>query len=154
MERAITGFGQDEDGDWYATLDCLHRQHVRHKPPFFNRPWVVTEAGREEFLGIPLDCVRCDRLELPDNLVVYKSTPEFTAATLPAGLRRNHSIKTGSWGLMQVLEGSVALVFGEARHVAEAGGCIAIPPTASHHAETLASETRCRIDFLRAVQAH
>ena len=106
MERAITGFSRDELADWFATLECGHRQHVRHKPPFFNRPWVGSEEGRAALLGQPLDCVRRDRLELPDGFVVYKHTPEFSEQTLPAGLRRDHAIKQGSWGLLHVLEGS------------------------------------------------
>ena len=88
MERAITRFSRDELADWFATLECGHRQHVRHKPPFFNRLWVESEEGRAAFLGQPLNCVRCDRLELP------------------AGLGRDHAIKQGSWGLLHVLEGS------------------------------------------------
>ena len=127
MERAITGFGQDEPGDWFATLDCLRRQHVRHKPPFFNRPWVTTPEGRKQFLGTTLDCVWCDRLELPDDLVAYKSMPEFDETTLPAGLRRDHSVKTGSWGVMYVIAGSVALVFETTRRTAVAGERIPIP---------------------------
>ncbi len=65
MFRRITGFHRDETGDWVAELECGHDQHVRHKPPFFNRPWVTTESGRENKLGMKLNCVRCDRLELP-----------------------------------------------------------------------------------------
>lgn len=63
MQRSIIGFHQDEANDWVAELDCGHGQHVRHKPPFFNRPWVVTAAGRRAKLGMQLDCVRCDRQE-------------------------------------------------------------------------------------------
>ncbi|MEZ4368912.1 MAG: DUF3565 domain-containing protein [Kofleriaceae bacterium] len=65
MERAITGYHQDEHGDWVAELACGHRQHVRHRPPFFLRPWVTTAAGRAEHLGTVLPCVRCDRGEPP-----------------------------------------------------------------------------------------
>lgn len=47
MLRNITGFHQDEAGDWVAELNCHHGQHVRNKPPFFNRPWVETVKGRD-----------------------------------------------------------------------------------------------------------
>lgn len=60
MEQPIIGYDQDELGDWRAILACGHRQHVRHNPPFVNRPWAPTEEGRCRFLGAPLDCVRCD----------------------------------------------------------------------------------------------
>jgi hypothetical protein len=60
VQRAITGFERDERDDWVAVLACGHRQHVRHRPPWQERPWVLTEAGRTGRLGTPLDCVRCD----------------------------------------------------------------------------------------------
>jgi tellurite methyltransferase len=61
MLRAIEGFHQDEAGDWVAELTCGHGQHVRHKPPFFVRAWVLTAEGRAEKLGSELPCVLCDR---------------------------------------------------------------------------------------------
>jgi tellurite methyltransferase len=59
---------QDEDGDWVAELSCLHNQHVRHRPPFQERSWVLEESGRVERIGAELDCALCDRAELPDGL--------------------------------------------------------------------------------------
>jgi hypothetical protein len=61
MRRAIVGFHVDELGDWVAELECGHRQHVRHNPPFVNRPWVVTEEGRRGKLGAQLECVLCEQ---------------------------------------------------------------------------------------------
>jgi hypothetical protein len=52
----IIGFHKDEDGDWVAELECGHNQHVRHEPPWVNRPWVVTEQGRAAFIGRDLPC--------------------------------------------------------------------------------------------------
>ncbi len=60
MERAITGFHQDEENHWVAELECGHTRHVRHDPPWQNRPWVLTEEGRAKFLGQKLGCVKCD----------------------------------------------------------------------------------------------
>ena len=60
MQQPIIGFDQDDLGDWRAILACGHRQHVRHNPPWVNRPWVLTEAGRAQFLGVSLDCLGCD----------------------------------------------------------------------------------------------
>lgn len=34
MRRQIIGFHRDEEGDWVAEPDCLHAQHVCHRPPF------------------------------------------------------------------------------------------------------------------------
>ncbi len=105
MQRAITGFRWDEAGDPVAELACGHGQHVRHQPPMMSRPWVLTEEGRASRLGVPLECVRCDRFERPDGLVAYQRTAEFTEATMPAGLRRDHTTKAGVWAEIRVLEG-------------------------------------------------
>jgi hypothetical protein len=59
-EQAIVDFHTDEQGDWVADLECGHAQHVRHRPPWELRPWVVTEEGRRAHLGQMLRCLRCD----------------------------------------------------------------------------------------------
>ena len=58
--RKIIGFHQDEVGDWVADLECGHTQHVRHNPPWINRPWVLTPEGRAGKLGATLPCKLCD----------------------------------------------------------------------------------------------
>lgn len=63
MKQTITGFHKDDEGDWVAELACGHTQHVRHNPPWMNRPWVTTREGRQRFLGRPLDCPQCDASE-------------------------------------------------------------------------------------------
>ena len=63
IPRRIVGFRQDEAGDWIADLECGHSQHVRHRPPWFVRPWVVTQAGRENAVGRTLDCRLCASTE-------------------------------------------------------------------------------------------
>lgn len=59
MKRRILGFHQDEHGDWVADLECGHRQHVRHRPPWTVREWVSTPEGRERFIGHELECREC-----------------------------------------------------------------------------------------------
>ncbi|HEX4748595.1 MAG TPA: DUF3565 domain-containing protein [Bryobacteraceae bacterium] len=61
MERTIIGFRKDEEGHWVADLECGHTRHVRHDPPWQNRPWVATEEGRDRFKGTKLNCGKCDR---------------------------------------------------------------------------------------------
>jgi hypothetical protein len=57
--QTIIGFHQDEDEDWVADLSCGHTQHVRHRPPWMLRPWVVEEEGRKQRLGATLLCKKC-----------------------------------------------------------------------------------------------
>jgi len=60
MNRAIVGYHQDAELHWVARLACGHNQHVRHRPPFELRPWVVTAEGRASRLGAMLNCVKCE----------------------------------------------------------------------------------------------
>lgn len=60
MQRKIVGFDQDEEGHWRAWLECGHRQHVRHDPPWMVREWVTTEAGRTKWVGRAIECGKCD----------------------------------------------------------------------------------------------
>ena len=59
IERRIVGFHQDEEQHWVARLECGHDQHVRHEPPWRNRPWVVSPEGRAAHLGAVLRCLKC-----------------------------------------------------------------------------------------------
>ena len=47
MQQAMIDFHLDEENHWVAELACGHTQHVRHTPPWQNRPWVMTEQGRQ-----------------------------------------------------------------------------------------------------------
>jgi hypothetical protein len=67
MKQSITGYHTDEENDWVAELRCEHFQHVRHNPPFINRPWVLTESGRNSMLGYELNCKKCDLGEPKDK---------------------------------------------------------------------------------------
>jgi hypothetical protein len=49
-----------------AELECGHTQHVRHHPPWSDRPWVITAEGRANALGRWLSCVKCDAGTPPD----------------------------------------------------------------------------------------
>ena len=60
MERKIVGFSRDDAGEWIAELECGHRQHVRHNPPWQLREWVVSEDGRNSRLGTVTQCRLCD----------------------------------------------------------------------------------------------
>ena len=107
MERPIEGFRLDSASDWVAELSCGHAQHVRHDPPFRERAWVVTPEGRESRLGSVLDCLRCDRRELPSDYVAARRTPSFNEQTIPDGLQKLHSTKRGVWALIHVAKGEL-----------------------------------------------
>jgi len=71
MQQAIVDFAQDHEQDWYAILACGHTQHVRHNPPWQNRPWVLTQTSRSEKLGMSLPCKKCDEdLDLATNKAI------------------------------------------------------------------------------------
>jgi hypothetical protein len=59
MNTTITSFHQDEELHWVADLACGHSRHFRHDPPWQVREWVLTEEGREHFIGSELECKKC-----------------------------------------------------------------------------------------------
>jgi len=67
MKQPITGYHKDEEGHWVAQLACGHNQHVRHTPPWVNRPWVTTAEGRDSMLGFELACRKCEEGAPPDD---------------------------------------------------------------------------------------
>lgn len=69
MQRRIIGYHLDSDQHWVAELACGHTQHVRHDPPWQNRPWVITAAGRAEKLGMCLNCRLCDEAPAAEGAV-------------------------------------------------------------------------------------
>jgi len=150
MIRTIDGFHQDELGDWVAELSCLHAQHVRHRPPFQVRPWVVSAAGRSEHVGAQLDCPLCDRLELPLGLEIVRTAGPFDAETLPPALQRAHLVAERTWGVLRVIEGAVVFAIEttppSSRRVV-AGDDQPIPPGVSHLVR-FDGPVRLAIDFL------
>jgi hypothetical protein len=60
VDRRITDYHQDAEGDWVADLECGHSQHIRHDPPWQVRPWVLAESSRRKRLGSILNCLLCD----------------------------------------------------------------------------------------------
>ena len=149
MIRRIAGFHRDEVGDWVAELTCLHNQHVRHRPPFQDRPWVLDPATRQERVGTPIDCPLCDRAELPADLVRLRVAGPWDQDTLPIGLRRRHRTAEEVWGLLRVHEGSVRLRIETSppvEHTLGPGGCQPIPAGVPHEL-TLDGPFRLVLEF-------
>lgn len=113
MRQAITGFTQDEQQDWVALLSCGHRQHVRHKPPFFPRPWVTSEEGRAERIGTEVECPYCDEELMPEGFQPFKRTPTFTQDSVPEPLLRDHKLGPGVWGKLIIERGVLRYRVGE-----------------------------------------
>ena len=155
MKRTVIGFHRDAQGDWVAHLDCGHGQHMRHRPPFQNRPWVVRQQGRDKMLGAELDCVRCVRMEWPDGVVAYRRTSEFDADSVPAGLAADHSTKGGVWARIHVLEGCLIYHVGPPIDRCEriaAGGVGIVVPEVRHRVEP-EGKVRFFVEFSRAPRA-
>lgn len=74
MKQKIMGFHQDDERHWVAELECGHDQHVRHVPPWINRPWVTSEKGRQSRVGSKLNCKECDRVSADQGAPVHHHT--------------------------------------------------------------------------------
>jgi len=148
--RHIVGFHQDEAGDWVAELSCLHNQHVRHRPPFQERPWVTTVGGRDDRVGSDIDCPLCDRTELPAGLHTVRTAGPFDADSVPAGLRAQHRVADATWGMLRVIDGSVVIRLDTQPPTVRqlgTGDEQAIPPLVPHRLEVDAPVTLA-VDFL------
>ena len=155
MERAITGYHQDGDGDWVAELSCGHDQHVRHRPPFELRAWATTDEGRTAKLGSLLACPLCDRAELPDGLRLVRIGPEWDEKTMPAGLGRAHRLAGGTWGRIVVHDGRLRFTMtGDPPLDVELapGATQAIPPGIAHEVRPL-GPVRFEVEFLALVRS-
>ena len=136
MLRSITGFHQDEAGGWVAELSCLHGQHIRHNPPFQNRPWVLTDAGRAEHTGTDIACPLCDRAELPGGLELTRTAGPFDQDTIPPALRKDHVVGEGRWACLRVIEGTIGFQMATEPPIERrltAGDHQPIPPGVVHH---------------------
>ena len=154
MIRTIDGFHRDEEGDWVAELSCLHTQHIRHQPPFQERPWVVTAEGRASRVGHEVECPPCDRAELPDGLYLARTAGPFEEHSLPSGLRRDHRVAERTWAILRVLDGSVHFKMATEPPIDRqllAGDEQPIPPGVFHAVQP-DPEGRLAVDFLVAAR--
>jgi tellurite resistance-related uncharacterized protein len=146
----MTGFRRDDDGEWVAELSCLHAQHIRHRPPFSDAPWIEDDDERSRRVGEPLDCPLCDRAELPDGLHPTRTTATWDASTMPAALRRAHRVAAGTWGLVEVDAGEVRFVAATdppTDVLVTTARSQPIPPELDHHVEP-DEDARFHVTFL------
>jgi tellurite methyltransferase len=140
VQRAMSGYHRDLKDDWVAELSCGHSQHIRHRPPFQLREWVLNAKGRHDRLGSLLDCPLCDRAELPDGLELVRTSPEWNERTIPAGLKQTHRMAAGTWGSIKVHDGNLrftARTEPELHLIVRAGSTQAIPPEVEHEVQAL-----------------
>ncbi|MBK6297186.1 MAG: DUF1971 domain-containing protein [Sphingomonadales bacterium] len=80
----------------------------------------------------------------------YAASPIFDDQTLPAALRNDHRTKTGTWGLLRVLDGEVRLIFTEPRieHRVTPDSPAIIPPQATHYVVPVCA-MRMQVEFFR-----
>lgn len=148
MQRKIVGFHQDAQGVWVAELECSHGQHVRHNPPFQQRPWVMAEEGRRDKLGVELDCLYCNMATLPADVKAYRQTARFTNETMPAGLLADHRTKVGVWGRIVVEQGQLQYSCAQGVFVLQPGVVGIVEPNVVHHVMPL-GEVAFYVEFLK-----
>jgi len=155
MRSTICGFHRDEDNDWVAELSCGHSQHMRHKPPWQNRPWVNDAEARARQVGGEIDCPLCDMPSLPPGAVEYKRTTTFTERTVPKGLLSDHRTKAGTWARIVVSSGELGYSFGEPRRelVLSPGRVGIVRPEAPHQV-ALRGPVAFHVEFLREPDDH
>lgn len=80
----------------------------------------------------------------------YAASPIFDDQTLPDALRNDHRTKTGTWGLLRVLEGEVRLIFTEpyAEQRVKPETPAIIPPQATHYVVPVGA-MRMQVEFFR-----
>lgn len=151
VDRRILAVHEESADTCVVALDCGHRRHVRDRPPFERHPWVRDADARAARVGQSIECGRCDALERPTTAQRYREGTPWTDATLPAGLRKAHSLKAGVWGELVVLAGTARLRFDPpfARTLQLAAGDVAsIPPELTHEL-VLGADALVRVDFYR-----
>jgi tellurite methyltransferase len=156
MKRMINEYHQDDEGEFVAELACGHNQHVRHRPPFQLRPWVLSQEGRGAHLGTALNCPRCDRAELPRDLRLTRSSQAWNEHTVPPGLLKDHHIASSTWGRIVVHAGWLrffAATTPGLDEIVDVWRAQPIPPDVQHHVE-LVGPVRFSIDFLTIDRQH
>ncbi len=87
---------------------------------------------------------------LPDGLIPSASSPVFTHKTLPDALQAEHTLASGHWAVLNVLEGSLRFVNldTDEEQLISAPDLVTIHPGLPHRV-ALEGSLRCRIDFYR-----
>jgi tellurite resistance-related uncharacterized protein len=75
---------------------------------------------------------------LPQDAEAYRTIGPFDPETLPQGLRAEHKLKAGTWGLIELAEGNLRFVWDDEKGGMEemsAPARLVVPPQVVHHVE-------------------
>ena len=78
------------------------------------------------------------RGDLPSGSVAYRTIGPFGAQSLPKGLRAEHRLKEGTWGVLDLARGSLRFVWDDEQGGSEeltAPARFVVPPQVPHHVE-------------------
>lgn len=90
-------------------------------------------------------------MPMPDGFEAYQRSPDFTAGTIPAGLRAAHRTKPGVWAFLHVLEGRLLyrLIEAGSEVILEAGGPPGIIEADTLHDVAPLGPVRFFVEFYR-----
>lgn len=89
--------------------------------------------------------------KLPENVSVYKRTPDFNEETVPAGLLKAHTTKEGTWGKICVSKGELLYTIEtEPQEIIELTPekFGVVEPQVPHHVEPL-GDVEFHVEFLK-----
>ncbi len=93
---------------------------------------------------------------LPDDVVAYKQTPQFTQNTVPKKLLSQHTTKAGTWGVLNIESGGLIYRITEpgheAEHVLEPNKRGVIVAEQTHHISMM-GDVSFHIEFYRRPEA-
>lgn len=96
-------------------------------------------------------------MQAPASLLTYKTLPEWTAQSIPAGFQRPHNTKAGTWAQLQVLAGTLDFALTTAhgqvleRFTFSPGQQPPlIEPQQWHQILSVSADVRCQLHFLCA----
>lgn len=105
MKRSITGFHLDRFQEWTADLECGHEVRMRHNPPYQECSWVGSAKGRQKHIGDSQECVNCDMPILPDNLVLFQTSPLYQRESIPENFISGYRLDVGVWAKVVIKKG-------------------------------------------------
>ncbi|OKH18590.1 DUF1971 domain-containing protein [[Limnothrix rosea] IAM M-220] len=94
--------------------------------------------------------------KLPDHLVAYKKTPEFTEISTPQSLRHGHNTKAGVWGKIVVLAGQLIYRILEptVEEIVLTSGQVGIVEPTVRHEVVPGDDGRFYVEFYRDPSSH